>query len=882
MITFFRLWAWFSLRQFRRHAWRSLAVLFGIALGAAVFTSVRLATDAAVRSFEKSVDAISGKADRTIVQPGGKLPEDLLAHVLKSPVVRAASPLSSTYVRAGDTNPEPLLLIGTDPVQERPLRTWNSAVAPASSDRPSAPADREASRVNMGEADRSQWRDLMDTPKTLIAGSRFLSITGLRSGDTVLLQSTNRSASFRILGELSPEGPASIEGGNTAVCDIATFQEFTGTFGVVDRIDVVFHPPVTTEKINALKESLPGDVSIEQPSETRETGQAMIRSYQLNLSVLSFVSLFVGMFLVYSLISLHATSRRKELAILRAIGASPRSIFLLFIAEGAVFGIVGWMVAIPTSIFMTGKLLGRISATISHLFARVYVEGAGITAGEAAFSFAITVLVAVTAACQPAFEASRVRAREALLMREAPVQGESRLVGRLAISGLCLLAGVWPLSRMPAFSGIPIPGYFATFFLFLGFALLSPLCLRAAGSVIPPLARRVAGETAYLGSRYLKDAGARVAISAGALITAIGLFTALAIMVHSFRNTVYAWVHQSINGDIYVRPKMSDINQYRDPLPFKVAEGLAKMGEEADILSYRRIPLSHKGVPYLLEPIDTGTFLAHSRFMFLEGSRDTVGPVLDAGKGVLVSEVFSTQTGLRPGDRFQTAVAGTGIDLPILGVIRDYRTQGGVVHMSFAQFQRMTGDSRWTGAILFMKQRGVEDSRITAIKNRILLNAAGRGYSLEATEGSILRKNILRIFDETFAITTVLLVISLLIAALGIATTLTILVLERAAQFLTMIATGAATRQIRAIIGWEAAMMVIIGEVLGLACGFVLSALLIYVINKQSFGWTFVYSIAWSTVAASFPLVFATALLAAIPAAQLVFRLPPALVLREK
>jgi len=83
---------------------------------------------------------------------------------------------------------------------------------------------------------------------------------------------------------------------------------------------------------------------------------------------------------------------------------------------------------------------------------------------------------------------------------------------------------------------------------------------------------------------------------------------------------------------------------------------------------------------------------------------------------------------------------------------------------------------------------------------------------------------------------TVLLFISLLIAALGEAITLRVLVLERARQFQTMMATGASAAQIRAVIGWEAVMMVVLGEVLGLACGFVLSVLLIFVINKRSFG----------------------------------------------
>lgn len=859
MSAFFRLWFWFSFRQFRRHFWRSLAVLLGISLGAAVFTSVRLATNASVQSFANSVDAISGKADRTVVLPGGRVPEELIRSLLHSPDIRAASPLSSIYVRADVENPVPLLLVGLDPILERPLRSWKAA-----------------------KTDSDSWRELIGVPYTIMAGKAFMEKYGLRPGDSIRLESTNRSASFRILGGLEPEGPASLEGGNLAVTDMATFQEFTGEFGAVDRIDLVFARPVTDGKLDAVRGLLPRGLFLEQPSETRETGQVMIRSYQLNLSVLSFVSLFVGMFLVYSLISLHATSRRKELAVLRAVGASRRMLFGIFIAEGIFFGLAGWAPAVPLSLFMTGKMLGIVSSTISSLFVRVHVEGLGISTWELALSFIITLLVAVAAACQPAFEASRVRARDALIMREAPSGSEGKLIKRLALSGMVLVAAVWPLSLLPGISGVPLPGYFTTFFLFFGFALFSPFWLRAAGQHIPPIAGRIAGETAYLGTRYLKDAGARVAISTGALITAIGLFVALAIMVHSFRDTVQTWVRQSINGDIYVRPKMSDINRYRDSLPAGMTEELKALRAEADLVPYRRIFLDRKGVPYLIEPMDVASYLHRSRFLFLEGKHEDVGAALSGGEGVVVSEVFSNQTGLRVGDRFQAVVEGAALDLPILAIVRDYRTQGGVVYLSLDRFARETGDARWTGASLFLKNRGAAlEEDVARIRNEILLSAAEHGYGVDAIAGKDLRKNILRIFDETFAITTVLLVISLLIAALGIATTLTILVLERTGQFQTILATGASSGQIRAIISWEAVLIVILGEVLGLACGFVLSFLLIFVINRQSFGWTFIYAIDWVALAASFPLVCATALLAAVPAAQLVFRQPPAQVLRN-
>ena len=80
---------------------------------------------------------------------------------------------------------------------------------------------------------------------------------------------------------------------------------------------------------------------------------------------------------------------------------------------------------------------------------------------------------------------------------------------------------------------------------------------------------------------------------------------------------------------------------------------------------------------------------------------------------------------------------------------------------------------------------------------------------------------------------------------------------------------------------WEAAFMVVAGELAGMVCGFILSYILIYVINRQSFGWTFLYGVDWGTRALSLPLIIVIALAAAYPAIKMVFREPPAVLLRE-
>ena len=557
-------------------------------------------------------------------------------------------------------------------------------------------------------------------------------------------------------------------------------------------------------------------------------------------------------------------------------------LFFLFLAEGAFLGIIGWMGSIPLSSIMVKHLIRLVSSTITHLFVRVQVDRVILDPSEILLSFLITVVVSTLAALQPAYQAMRVPPRESLLMldvspgRKNPTRGP-------ALLGTILILLAWPLSTLPPVRSMPLWAYFATFLLFSGFSLLSPHFLRIMGSCLPPLLRRIAGQPAYLAGRYIRDGGTRIAISVGALITAVALFVALVIMVHSFRGTVELWVDQTISGDLFVTPGMAVLNRYRDPLPENVVTELQKLRTQADIVPYRRLYLNEGKHPYLLEAIEIEAFSKHAGFLFLKGDAGEIMPKLIRGEGVVVSEVFSNQTNITVGDTYRANVEGVRLELPVLGVFRDYRTQGGVVNYSLAHFRELTGDGGWSGARIHLRDR--PDDLIEAaerIRNRLVGETILRQQAVDVTLGEALRHGILRIFDETFAITTILLVIALLVAALGITTTLTVLVLERGRQIHTLIAGGAARGQIRAMIFWEAILMVTAAELIGLACGGLLSLLLIFVINRQSFGWTFMVSVDWTSLLVSFPLILATGLLAALPAVQMVFKRTSALVLRER
>lgn len=857
----FRLWIWFNFRRLGLHWRRTLAVLLGIGLGAAVFTSMRLAVNASLDSFTRSVDAITGKADLSIMYPGGRVTDGIVPELLKLPTVRTASPILTAYVRTERADSQPFLLVGIDPLLDRPLHRAERSQSDASS--PS-----------------SAWVDLIARPFTLLAGEGLAKVDGIKPGTCIPLRHISREENFCVLDATAHGGISLAEGGRVAITDFSTMQEFMGLQGMADRIDLLLQPGATKGDIARIRALLPKGVLLTEPGESRESGRLMIRSYELNLSVLSFVSLFVGMFLVYSMVSLHATSRRHELAVLRSIGAPARLIFFLFLVEGGFFGIAGWATAIPLGSLLVKQLLFRVSSTISLLFVRVQPDRLTLDTGELILSFGITIFISLLAVFQPAREAMQIPPKDALLMKEA--SSTPNPAGRLAVYGLILLALCRPLSAVPAVWGIPLSGYLATFFLFCGFALLSPWCLRFAGARLSPVLGKLFGQPAYLGARYLRDSGIRAAISVGAFITAIALFVSLSIMVHSFRETVQAWATQTISGDLFLRPRMADMNQYRDPLPKETVAAIRELRPAVEILPYRRIYLHSGGIPFQFEAIDFDAFVKHARYLLLEGDMREALPMLLRGEGVVVSEVFANQTGIRSGNRFRAQIEGVRFDLPVLGVFRDYRTQGGVVEYSLPHFVERTGDASWSGARLFITD-GHPDRKAAAgrLRNELLFKLGQESQAIETTLGEELRGAILRIFDETFAITTALLLIALFIAGLGVATTLTVLVLERARELNTLLAIGASRLQIRAMICWEALLMVLCGEALGLACGFFLSSILIFVINRQSFGWTFIYSVDWLSLAISFPVILFTALAAALPAGRMLFKQSPSMAMRE-
>ncbi|PYQ53585.1 MAG: hypothetical protein DMF59_01455 [Acidobacteria bacterium] len=170
---------------------------------------------------------------------------------------------------------------------------------------------------------------------------------------------------------------------------------------------------------------------------------------------------------------------------------------------------------------------------------------------------------------------------------------------------------------------------------------------------------------------------------------------------------------------------------------------------------------------------------------------------------------------------------------PITGIYRDYSNDRGVVVMDRSRYIRAFGDDTINTIIIYVRNGVSVD-----VARRKLEEMFGSKYHAFTVTNREIRTEVMRIFDQTFVITYALLAIAIIVAILGIVNTLTALILERTRELAMLRVIGVTVREVRNMIVLESSIIGLTSTVIGVAMGYALSWILIFVINKQSFGWT--------------------------------------------
>jgi putative ABC transport system permease protein len=797
-------------RHLHEHPGRSLLGILSIALGTAVYLSIALASSSALKSFQDGVAAVAGKAQLRLQSPGAALDEDLFPIVRRLPAIQYAAPVLETMVEIKGPESRTALLLGIDPFSEAPLRDYRF--------------------LSGSGLDREDFLKFLTQPGWVMLSAPLAARLHLKPGDTFTaavgakIQQLQVAGIFRSPGELYPLD------GAVLLMDVGQAQEILDRVGKLDSIDLIVHGDLTAAA-EQVRQALPPGVEVATPGAQAQYMAGLVGAYRLNLSVLSAIALFVGMFLIYQSVTLSVVRRRREIGLLRTLGMTRGQVMLLFLLEGALSGALGGLLGLVLGAVVAQAALGMVAQNLTSLYqpvpaGEIWLEGR-------VFLQALGLAVAATllASYIPAREASRTRVRAVWYKEELEEKLE-----KWAASSFYLGLGVLGLAGAGAFvkvgHGIPWPAFVSAFLILLGFALFTPLAAWWLGRQVSPFFRRYFGFAGDMGCRYLSGSLSRSAVSIAALSTALGLVIAVVAMIGSFRQTVDQWVHKSISGDIFFGPAVFSTSSYDQYLPPEVLRELQQDPRIADLYHYRCVRLPYRDRYILVIGGSFDVLARHRGLWFRQGdSRETVARAGTTGQ-VLVTEPFAETFGVKEGAELTLPTPSGPQNLRIAGVFYDYRTDGAAVWMDINLFRKFWQDDHINAVRIFLKDQGQlqeVQADLRRYQNR---------YRLVALSHQDLKDGILRIFDETFALTYALEGVAVLVAVFGIITTFLVLVMERERELALLQALGASRSQIMGMVLVESGLASLLSYVLGALSGSVLALLLILVINKQAFGWT--------------------------------------------
>jgi putative ABC transport system permease protein len=465
-------------------------------------------------------------------------------------------------------------------------------------------------------------------------------------------------------------------------------------------------------------------------------------------------------------------------------------------------------------------------------------------------------------------------------MRAGAIEGVSRrrLLPRAALAGLALLLAALA-SRAGPIDGFPLFGFAAVVLVVAALALASPLLVLAGAALPGRLLGRALGAAGRLGAGFFGGALAKNGIAVTALAMALGMTLAMIVTVASIRETVRVWVESTLRSDLWIKADAGGRSGIVGDLPPEVISVIQGVEGVDAVDPFRAREVSDPaGRPFTLAAGDFRILARAGGLPFVDG-RDPrrVAEAARARGEVLVSEPFARRFSAAEGSFVSLPTPSGPRSFRVAGVYHDYSNDRGTAVMDRELFLSIFQDRRVTSLAVLAKP-GVEPAEL---RRRILAAAAGR-FALTITTNRELRREVLVIFDRTFAVTRALEAIALAVAVLGIANALMASAVERRRAFGLLRAVGASGEQIRRATFVEALLTGLTGTVAALGAGAAFAWLLLEVVNPQSFGWTVALAVPFGTLLGASGLVLLASMLAGLGPGGVAASVDPAAALAEE
>ena len=803
------LWA-ASLRHFLRQPAQLALALVALAAGVATIVAVNIATASSRRALELSMRAVNGPATQVITGGPQGLDEDLYVRLFtRTPLSGTPQPVYAPVVEGYVTvRGRVMQLIGVDPFASAALGGRRDTITAG------AVADRTSSLL------RSWFLE----PGAVVMAPGTARQLGIGVGEplTVDIGGVQRSATLIGLLNGDPPGDATL-----LLADIAQAQEWLGMIGRLTRIDLRSpRGPAGAAALTELRRELPPGAQLEPAAgEVRETLD-MTSAFSTNLTAMSLLALLVSALLIYGAVSFTVIQRRRNIAVLRAIGATRREMLTILLTEAAALGAAGAGLGVLLGTVVGHSLVRLVSQTVNDLYYVVAVQQVTLPAGTLIEALGTGLGTALVASLLPAIEVAGSAPQ--LGLRRSVLEGRAATAAR-RLSWLSLALALAACALIAGSSRSVFAGFAALFLLLCSVAAVTPWVLRA----VARLGSKALSGFSSVGRLALEDVAnslSRTGVAVAALGMAVAAMIGVSIMVESFRVSLHHWLTQTMRADIYVAAPGPGVGRPERRIEPAVLAALLATPGVADHSASRSVVVRSSLGEIALDALRLAPG-SYAGIDLTAGDPRAVWSDYDRG-ALLLSDSLAWRLNLRPGGRLSLATASGSREFPIAGIYHEYGGGLGSAMISLEVYRRLWRDDAVTAVGLYLGP-GVDAAREVPR----LEAAAGGHQALLIRSNADIRATSLEIFDRTFIITRVLYWLAAGIAAIGLVSALLAWELDRTHELSVLRALGLTPRGAAALVTAQTVFMAGAALLAAIPAGLIIAVVLTKVVDRRAFGW---------------------------------------------
>ncbi|KAB2379665.1 ABC transporter permease [Actinomadura montaniterrae] len=631
----------------------------------------------------------------------------------------------------------------------------------------------------------------------------------LAIGDTVGVVSSGAAQRMRIVGLIDT---GNLMGASVTAFDTPTAQKLLLKPGYYSDIEMSSSGPSETQLRDRVAKVLPDGVEAVTGTKMRDENKSDVAQimgfFRTFLLVFALISIFVGAFIIFNTFSMLVAQRTRELALLRAIGAARPQVTRAVIGEAVAVGFVGSTLGLAAGAGLAALLQGQMGDAGSG--------GLTFTATPVIWSYVVGIVVTVVSAYFPARRAAKIPPVAA--MRDDVALPQRTLRIRVALGSLLTLVGAGLIAAGLAGNGgnPAVPVGAGAFAVFIGVAMLAPVISVPVVKVLGWPFARLMGAPGRLARQNALRNPRRTAATAAALMIGLALITTVNVLGATMRASIDQQVDAQFGADYLVQATGGDIT------PDATQKIKAAPGVESASPTY-------EGTAKLAG--DRGTYMSGDVGVIAKAARLKIvsGGTAIGADGLMVNESTAKDKGWHVGSTVPALFPdGKTEQLKVTGIFAKSDLIGGRIVSEQVYLRHTVRPS--VDAVLVNAAK-------TDAATKTSIESALKAYpNLKVSDQSSLKKDARKQVDGFVTFLSILLAMSVIIAAVGVVNTLALSVIERTREIGLLRAIGISRRQLRRMIRIESIVIAVFGAVLGMGIGVAFGAALQNALKGQGLG----------------------------------------------